>query len=71
MADYAWIIVRGKNIILMDDAIMFTCIWSFAWHKYKLLQFINTSSAISHVSFASLRETMTVERTNYGAINKS
>ena len=37
-------------IILMDDAIMYTCTWSFACHKnYKPLQFIDISLAISHL----------------------
>ena len=47
-------LVHGKTlrlfIILTDDAFMSMCIWPFTWHnKYKLLQFINTSLAISHL----------------------
>ena len=45
-----WIKTLCLVIILMDDAIMYTWFRLLAWHnKYKLLQFINTSSVLSHL----------------------
>ena len=63
MAYLIWYIAKYcifNLMILMDDAIIFTYIWPFAWHntavrKYKLLQFINISLVISHFVSQSKR----------------
>ena len=52
LADLNWCTAKTLHllIILMNDAIMYMCIWLLAWcNTFKPLLFINTSLVISHL----------------------